>query len=406
VWFVRTAVPRKERTSRAARQAHGASRANKALHVGLPVLLMAALALAACFVLFPNDKPALPAPGASTNAFGRAPGVARKARTLEELLAMSPQQLAEVDVAEMNLLCATGLPGSEDLDVDRCLAALDRWAGRVKSETDRHFYKFARDPGSYRNSEGYFRMLMLITVLQQDFGVRYNVRRVRDIDFRRSQDLFIHGMIGSGNGGTCVSMPVLYAAVARRLGYPVRLVLAKAHVFCRWDSPAERFNIEATNQGMNSFPDEYYLAWPEKVSRAEAGRNRYLLSLSPGEELASFLGCRGHCLLDNGRAREGLDAYAAAHRLAPKDPAYLAWARGADIRLRLPTSGRPGRPGHPAMLYRPRRPDLDRIHDINRANAQRMMLPPVPGGHRPDWPHLPKPAVPPPAPPGTAQPAR
>ncbi len=40
-------------------------------------------------------------------------------------------------------------------------------------------------------------------------------------------------MIADDNGGTCVSMPVLYTAVARRLGYPVKLVLAKGHAFCR-----------------------------------------------------------------------------------------------------------------------------------------------------------------------------
>ena len=180
---------------------------------------------------------------------------AQRPRALDRLLATPPEQLAAVDIAEMNLLCATGLPGAEGLDVNAALATLDGWARRVKSETDRHLYRFRRSPGDYRNSEGYFRMLMLVTVLQQDLGVHYNLDRVRRIDFRRSQDLFLHGLIGSDNGGTCVSMPVVYTAVARRLGYPVKLVLTKGHVFCRWDAPAERFNIEATNAGMNSFPD-------------------------------------------------------------------------------------------------------------------------------------------------------
>jgi len=66
----------------------------------------------------------------------------------------------------------------------------------------------------------------------------YNKQRVRDVDFKNSRDLFLHGMVGSDNGGTCVSMPVLYVAVGRRLGYPMRLVLAKAHVFARWDDAA------------------------------------------------------------------------------------------------------------------------------------------------------------------------
>jgi hypothetical protein len=34
-------------------------------------------------------------------------------KSLDGLLAMSPSQLCHIDIAEMNLLCATGLPGAE-----------------------------------------------------------------------------------------------------------------------------------------------------------------------------------------------------------------------------------------------------------------------------------------------------
>jgi hypothetical protein len=365
----------------------------------LPVVTIAVLALVAYLVFFSN-KPSIPTPAATASTF-TAPTVTRKAASLDELLKMSPEQLADVDIAEMNLLCATGLPGAENLDIDQRLATLDRWAARVKHETDRHLYRFAQNPGNYENSEGYFRMLMLVTVLQQDFGVHYNKQRIRDVDFRRSQDLFIHGMIGDDNGGTCVSMPAIYTAVARRLGYPVKLVLTKSHTFCRWDAPNDRINIEGTNQGMNSFSDEYYLTWPEKVSEAEARHNRYLISLTPAEELASFLASRGHCLIDNGRTKEAFDAYAAANRLAPKHPAYLAWARDAQRRLQPPTFARQGF-REPPMVYVYRNDpmaDIERINAINRANMRRMQ-PPMPGVPQPPMPPrqdlgLPQPYQPP-----------
>jgi hypothetical protein len=44
------------------------------------------------------------------------------------LLALKPQELAKVDVASMNLLCAQGLPGSEDLNLVVSLETLDQWA--------------------------------------------------------------------------------------------------------------------------------------------------------------------------------------------------------------------------------------------------------------------------------------
>ena len=147
---------------------------------------------------------------------------------------------------------------------------------------------------------------MLITVLQQDLKVHYNSDRIRDIDFTKSQDLFIHGMINSDNGGTCVSMPVIYTAVARRLGYPVYLATASAHVFCRWEDSQERFNIEATNQGMNSYGDEYYMKWPKPISKLHVEKGWFLQSLSNARSLACFLAARGHCdsprLTDSGRA--------------------------------------------------------------------------------------------------------
>ena len=62
--------------------------------------------------------------------------------------------------------------------------------------------------------------------------------------------LFIHGII-DGPGGTCASMPVLYVAVGRRLGYPLKLVEARGHLLLRWDDPLGQrlgtpdvFNVE------------------------------------------------------------------------------------------------------------------------------------------------------------------
>jgi Transglutaminase-like superfamily len=185
----------------------------------------------------------------SSHAGARTEPVAKSAEldfpTLGELAGMSDDELRRQDLALVNLRCAEGLPGSEKLDIQKCLATLNQWTQRVRAETERHLYR-AHDPRyakHYRNSEAYLRASMMIQVLQQDCGIHYNKERIRDIDFTKSQDLFINGMVGTDNGGTCVSMPVLYTVVARRLGYPVFLVTAKAHVFCRWDDGKERFNI-------------------------------------------------------------------------------------------------------------------------------------------------------------------
>ena len=130
--------------------------------------------------------------------------------------------------------------------------------------------------------------------------------------------------------GTCSSMPVLYVAIGRRLGYPLKLATTKAHVFLRWEGNGERFDMEATGKGMNRYDDEHFKRWPFPVTEEEIAADGYLKSLSPAEELALFLSLRGQCLEAAGRMRDAVDSYTAAVRLAPGARPYrflLAAAR-------------------------------------------------------------------------------
>jgi hypothetical protein len=165
------------------------------------------------------------------------PSPFRQPRTFKELLTLSSAQLERCDIGLMNLLCAEGLPGAEALSLSECLEHLDSMAKFVKGETDRHYYKFREHPEQYRNSLGYYRMMMLGTVLVQDLGIRYNPDlALPQMDGKiptlaqgaNSKDVFIHGLLGENLLGTCASMPVLVAAIGRRLGYPVNLAGASA----------------------------------------------------------------------------------------------------------------------------------------------------------------------------------
>ena len=237
-----------------------------------------------------------------------------------ELLALPPAELAKIDLALMNLLCAKGLPGAENLDIPKSLATINTWAQNVRSETERHLYRVTdpRFADHYKHSEARLRAEFIVQILQEDCGVHYNLERIRDIDFSNSRDLFLNGMIGSDNGGTCASMPVLYTVIGRRLGYPIKLVGTKEHLFCRWDSDKERFNIEgASNGGVDYYPDEFYQTWPHRLTELEIKSGEYLRSFTPRQELSIFLQARGNCLRHNGRMPEALAAFSEAHRLMP-----------------------------------------------------------------------------------------
>ncbi|MGA2278696.1 MAG: hypothetical protein ABSG80_00170 [Verrucomicrobiota bacterium] len=155
------------------------------------------------------------------------PAPFRQPRTFKELLALPPEQLDRCDIGLMNLLCAEGLPGAENLDVQDCLKKLDDLATTVKFETDRHYYRFREHPEQFRNSLGYYQMMMLEQILVQDLGIQYNPDlALPQMDGQiptmasgaNSKDIFTHGLLTGNHLGSCASMPVLVVAIGRRLG--------------------------------------------------------------------------------------------------------------------------------------------------------------------------------------------
>jgi hypothetical protein len=156
-----------------------------------------------------------------------------------DLCSLSNDELGERDIAIVNLACSSGLPGSEVIDVRGCLKLCDEWAKGIRWQTDHRIEtEFRQNPGKFENSEPLFRMVKLVCALQQHCGVRYDPakRDAKDEDPFELHEHFIYGPI-QGPGGTCATLPVLYAAIGRRMGYPIRLVTIRQHMFCRWDDP-------------------------------------------------------------------------------------------------------------------------------------------------------------------------
>lgn len=240
-------------------------------------------------------------------------------RRMAQFVSMPEEKLGRLDIGAKNIECAMGLPGAEKLDVKACALKLNDWAKQVGQFTEAHRHRYLAAPEEHDNSPGQFRMMALVTYLQKRLGVQYNLSFSEgDYNATDSRNLFIHGLL-QGHGGTCVTMPVLYLAIGRRLGYPLKLVRAKEHLFARWEDPGERFNIECTSPGFRSVEDEYYHTWPKPLSRKEIELGYFLRSLPPRAELAEFLCERARCLMDNLRPTEALQACFLAGQLALND---------------------------------------------------------------------------------------
>ncbi len=229
---------------------------------------------------------------------------------------------AKLDIAEANLRCADGLPGAERLNVGACLERIDNWAARVRAATSKALSNKAHDTQYRELPEPLFRMVCLALMLQNHLGLTYNLAFNEDpYDGSDSRNHFIHAVVAEGYPATCCTAPVIYTAIARRLGYPLWLVKTREHIFCRWeDASRERFNVEATNPGMYSYPDEHYYTWPKPAPVAAVRQGVFLKNLTRREEVALFLGNRGLCLVENLAPAAALEPLFYACRLDPNDP--------------------------------------------------------------------------------------
>ena len=101
----------------------------------------------------------------------------------------------------------------EEVALTNLLRELDVMTVRVKAETARHVARFQRAPEEFNESEAYFKMLSLVTVLQQDFGIRHNPHRAQPVNgliepdesfYAEAEEVFQHGLLGPQRTGMWV----------------------------------------------------------------------------------------------------------------------------------------------------------------------------------------------------------
>lgn len=257
-------------------------------------------------------------------------------RLFNDILELDPADIAKQDVGLLNLLCAPGLVGSEGLNVARCMARLDSLAAFVRASTERGLGNFRSSP-DYGHCEPMWRMALLVTKVKRDYGAAYDpgVRADLQADghspMSDASNVFVHGLLDDDANrrlGSCSSIPVLVAAVARRLGYPVRLAVNRRHVYARWDDgQGFAFNVEASNPaGMTVLPEDHYWNDFGPVDARERASGLYCRSLTPAEAFALFLKQRSHALHDQARYDETLLWSARSLQFSPTQPYFAVHA--------------------------------------------------------------------------------
>lgn len=236
---------------------------------------------------------------------------------------LTDADLAGRDLAEFNLECASGLPPAGELDVEAVRRDLDDRAEVIQSATARAVRMRGNDPDYDDLSDSHFRIVCLGSMLR-GMGVTKNFAVIEhhEMDASDARVFFIHDAF-NGYPSACVPLAVLFTALGRRLGYPVHLVHATMHIFCRWEgADGEKFNFEPTSYGQHSYPDEHYRTWPRERNSDEKRLLRFLQNLTPREELAHFICHRAHVLMENLLAEEAERAMYWCCKICPDDPSY------------------------------------------------------------------------------------
>ena len=110
------------------------------------------------------------------------------------------------------------------------------------------------------------------------------------------EDLFLHTVLDNKRG-YCLSLSILYLAVAERLNLPVNGVVVPGHFFVRYTDNGKSFNIETTQKGANA-PDKHYIK--EFKIPQDGRRNIYLRNLSRRETIGCFFNNLANVYFDDG----------------------------------------------------------------------------------------------------------
>jgi hypothetical protein len=262
-------------------------------------------------------------------------------RAFDQLASMSDEELAQEDIGLVNLLCAVGLPSADPLNIPQCLEQLDQLAEYVRHQIINGYPRYLANPNPTKGSEAVYKLWALMHAIRIKCGIEGKFARasgivdheVADLSMEptggpyknrvNSQVAFIHGLLSSRHLSCCASNPVLFAAIGRRLGFPVKLVKTVQHIFNRWVDDNEQFNMDGSLLRIGGDDYHHYIDKVRPWRDWERVSTAFHRPITPREELAAFMFNRSICESANLRFDDAMESCKTAARLQPDNHAYV-----------------------------------------------------------------------------------
>ncbi|MFA5422474.1 MAG: tetratricopeptide repeat protein [Phycisphaerae bacterium] len=211
------------------------------------------------------------------------------ARNIEQVMRLDPD---EIDIGIASLIIAE--EWSDVLPGRRYQTMLDDMAYEIQSRLEEQ-----KLTGSYKAVN------VLNDYLHNEMGFK-SVKEATD-----PNDLFMHTVMDNRRG-YCLSLSILYLALAERLDIPLYGVVAPGHFFVRYDDGRIRFNIETTS---GTFPtDEHYI---EEFKIAQGQDGLYMKNLNKLQTLGCLFNNFGTVYMGVNRLDEAQRAMELAVEINP-----------------------------------------------------------------------------------------
>ena len=230
-----------------------------------------------------------------------------------------------IDLAKANWLIASDIPEFHDMTRESYFAQLFAMTEHVREEMDQ---MQADGYGGTDPNDPKTRCRRFCSAI---IGLKFSyAEQFRDENLSAAQskalytdpdNVFLAGLM-STRQGSCVSMPLIYLVIGRRLGMPVHLVAIGKHFFIRWEEPGFRMDIETTSVSKIAWtPDDSVYMDIEGMTKDQL-RGSDLRNLSNREVIGELFFTRMSHWHAKGEkyGAQSLHDLAKAYELAPDDP--------------------------------------------------------------------------------------
>lgn len=138
----------------------------------------------------------------------------------------------------------------------------------------------------------------------------------KDFSARAEAETAVMSEVLEHRRGVCLSLSLLYLAVAEEAALPLHGVSAPLHFFVRYDDGHERLNIELLDRGGTARSDNFY----RNKFYVRKGEPFYLKNLDPKAVLAVYLSQLAAIYNRAGRSADAVEMLEAAQKANPSDP--------------------------------------------------------------------------------------